>query len=286
MDINPNQNQSDTHSESNNSNNNSAYGPDFSLQSVIQEQREQRRQQQQQNKNNQSSNSVNNNGGITAAVVTDRTVRVFVKNIPNPLIEQFNDQALLNELQEASNGGVDRFTMFSDKTGRYTGQAMCTMKSAEAAEMAIQALNGKRFGNEDPLELEHAKDHGVVMSSRLRGIERDTRLAEQPWRRGDRFGRMYNEDGSLKAQYENHHFGAANNYGIGQGRGGGGGGSGSNSNKNFNRGGGAGRGGGSGSSNAGSAFYRGPATQGGLDGVLDNWNTNNNNNTNNDNNSN
>ena len=95
------------------------------------------------------------------------------------------------------------------------------------------------------------------MTSKLREIERDNRLAEQPWRRGDRYDRMYNPDGSLKDN-------SYNNFGM---RGGGRGGNNNsfgrgNNNNNFSRG-GAGRGGGG---------IRLPTDQAGLDNALANWN--------------
>ena len=173
------------------------------------------------NNNNTNSSQQNNNNQQkydrnAVGVVTDRTVRVYIKNIPFPVIERFDDQALVTELTEASNGCLSRYTMFTDKTGRFTGQAMATFSSAEAADQTIQNLNGKKYSENDtePLLLELAKEHGVIMTSKLREIERDNRLAEQPWRRGDRYDRMYNPDGSLKDN-------SYNNFGMrGGGRGG------------------------------------------------------------------
>ena len=235
--------------------------------------RAEERQQQQQNSETQTSSNNNNNNNQrnrpqqqqfdrnAVGVVTDRTVRVYIKNIPFPLIERFDDQALVAELTEASQGSLSRYTMFTDKSGRFTGQAMATFASAESADQTIQALNGKQYSENDaPLQLELAKEHGVIMTAKLREIERDNRLAEQPWRRGDRFGRMYNEDGSLK----NNDY---NNYILGGGRGGSGG-------SGFGRG---GRGGGSvfGNNNRGGAGRGGmrlPADQAALDSALANWN--------------
>ena len=125
-------------------------------------------------------------------VVTDKTVRVFIRHIPVALIEQAGDQALVAELNAASGGCVTRYTMFADKTGRFTGQAMCTFATAAGAASAIEALNNKGRANagpgEEPVELELAKEHGVVLASRLHEMERDRKLTQQPWRH-DRFGR-------------------------------------------------------------------------------------------------
>lgn len=156
-------------------------------------------------------NNNNDDGNEDTGVVIDRSVRVFIKNIPTTLIERFDDKALLEELNSCTDGAVVRYTLLSDRSGRYNGSAMATFKNAHAANTAIKELHGKQMGPSDPpLELEHAREHAVVLQSKVKEQEGIKRLAEQPWQH-DRFD----------ANNNNTKFGGR---GFGRGRGGRGGG--------------------------------------------------------------
>jgi hypothetical protein len=122
-----------------------------------------------------------------SAIVVDRTVRVFIRNIPLALIERFDDKALLNELNEAGGAGtnsVSRYTLYTNRAGHYTQCAMATFCTAEAANRAIKELNGKVFEDnaDKPLYLEHAKEHGVVEQRKLNHAEAERRLETEPWK--------------------------------------------------------------------------------------------------------
>ena len=92
------------------------------------------------------------------ALVIDKSVRVFINNIPSSLIDAQQGNALRDRCEAF--GEVDRYTLFTDSTGRYTGSAMCTFVSADSAKLAVETMNHSTVDGA-MLEVSFAKNHGV-----------------------------------------------------------------------------------------------------------------------------
>jgi RNA recognition motif-containing protein len=131
-------------------------------------------------------------------IVTDRSTRVFIRNIPLSLIERFDKDALRAELEAA--GPIVRYTMFVDKARRFTGQAMCTFETPAAAAAAVEALNGRVLeGEVEPIEVEMAASHGVVLAETLKEERHLERLHTEQWKH-DRYGKEFFSRGASRGR--------------------------------------------------------------------------------------
>lgn len=158
--------------------------------------------------------ATNSNGGgreVPLGMVIDRTARLHIDNIPLDVIEAEGNEALKSEF--AAFGHIDRYVLFSDRTGRFTGGAMCTFRTPADAREALKALNGRANSDGTTLKVKIAAEHGVVL---MRDLKRQRWEQQEAAARGegvgenadpsalpgadigarDRTRKGYNEDGS------------------------------------------------------------------------------------------
>ncbi|EPY17357.1 THO complex subunit 4 [Strigomonas culicis] len=111
-------------------------------------------------------------GESPVGVVIDKNCRVYISNIPDSRIEQEGTTALRAEFEVF--GPVETYQMFTERTGRFIGTALCTYRSPADARSAIQGMNDKEVDGA-VLKVAPARDHGVVLlhSSRQGFLKRN-----------------------------------------------------------------------------------------------------------------
>ncbi|KPI87217.1 hypothetical protein ABL78_3687 [Leptomonas seymouri] len=122
--------------------------------------------------------------GVTpTGIVIDKSCRVYVTQIPLERIERDGANAMKAEFEVY--GPLESFKMFTDRSGRFVGSALCTYRNPADASMAVYCMDGVEVDS-STLHVEPAKEHGVVLLSgssskshnnrdHSRGFLRDTR---------------------------------------------------------------------------------------------------------------
>lgn len=107
-------------------------------------------------------------------IMVDRSNRVHFSNIPLAAIEADGAEAMQGEF--AKYGPIERYVLFTDASGHFTGSGMCTYRNAVDAEQAIEALN-KSEHHGQMIEVSIAKEHGVIdltgQDRKRRGFDSD-----------------------------------------------------------------------------------------------------------------
>lgn len=102
---------------------------------------------------------------VPLGMVIDRTSRLHIRNIPQDAIESEGADALKAEF--ATFGPIDRYVLFSDRTGRFTGAGMATFRNPADARQAVAALHGRQNTDGSKLIVTIAQEHGVVLTRDL-----------------------------------------------------------------------------------------------------------------------
>ncbi|CBZ27926.1 conserved hypothetical protein [Leishmania mexicana MHOM/GT/2001/U1103] len=134
-------------------------------------------------------------GVMPTGIVIDKSCRVYVTQIPLERIERDGASAMKSEFEVY--GPLESYKMFTDRTGRFIGSALCTYRNPADASMAVYCMDGVEVEG-STLHVEPAKEHGVVILSsgcsgggngqhrdHSRGFLRDT---QRQWGRGGRGG--------------------------------------------------------------------------------------------------
>lgn len=103
-------------------------------------------------------------GKAVLGIVIDKSTRVCFSNIPLSEIELHGAEALKSHF--AKFGPIQRYTLFSDPSGRFLGSGMCTYRNPADAKLAVHQLNRALFDGL-PLTVAFAKEHGVVLTHEL-----------------------------------------------------------------------------------------------------------------------
>lgn len=112
---------------------------------------------------------------MPSGVIVDKSCRVYITQIPTSRLEEEGQNALRREFEEF--GPVESYRMFTEKTGRFIGSALCTYRNPADAASAVEQMNGKTLDNgTPPLEVSFSKDHGVILLHQTnRGKTREER---------------------------------------------------------------------------------------------------------------
>ncbi|CBZ34992.1 hypothetical protein, conserved [Leishmania donovani] len=134
-------------------------------------------------------------GVVPTGIVIDKSCRVYVTQIPLERIERDGASAMKSEFEVY--GPLESYKMFTDRSGRFIGSALCTYRNPADASMAVYCMDGVEVEG-STLHVEPAKEHGVVLLSsgssgggngqhrdHSRGFLRDT---QRQWGRGGRGG--------------------------------------------------------------------------------------------------
>ena len=122
-------------------------------------------------------------GMMPTGIVIDKSCRVYVTQIPLERIERDGANAMKAEFEVY--GPLESYKMFTDRSGRFIGSALCTYRNPADASMAVYCMDGVEVEG-STLHVEPAKEHGVVLLSsssgggshnrdHSRGFLRDTR---------------------------------------------------------------------------------------------------------------
>lgn len=136
-------------------------------------------------------------GMTPTGIVIDKSCRVYVTQIPLERIERDGANAMKAEFEVY--GPLESYKMFTDRSGRFVGSALCTYRNPADASMAVYCMDGVEVEG-STLHVEPAKEHGVVLLSgstssnhrsgdghnrdRSHGFLRDTRWESQHGGRG------------------------------------------------------------------------------------------------------
>ena len=117
-------------------------------------------------------------------IVTDKKLRVFIANISLDDLENDGEDALRTELEKF--GPIDRWTMFINRGGRYTGAGICTFRNAEAASECIKVMNRRHNSDGTMLRVEQCREDGVELASTLQARDRELATLDDGgrWQRG------------------------------------------------------------------------------------------------------
>jgi hypothetical protein len=117
-------------------------------------------------------------------IVTDKALRVFIANISLDALENDGEEALRPELEKF--GPIDRWTLFINRAGRYTGAGICTFRTGEAAAECIKALNRRHNEDGTMLRVEQCREDGVELASTLQARDRELATMDDGgrWQRG------------------------------------------------------------------------------------------------------
>jgi hypothetical protein len=117
-------------------------------------------------------------------IVTDKKLRVFVANISLDDLEEKGEDALRDELAEF--GPLDRWTLFINRAGRYTGAGICTFRTGEAASECIKVMNRRHNADGTMLRVEQCREDGVELASTLQARDRELATLDHggKWTRG------------------------------------------------------------------------------------------------------
>jgi hypothetical protein len=132
-------------------------------------------------------------GMTPTGIVIDKSCRVYVTQIPLERIERDGANAMKAEFEVY--GPLESYKMFTDRSGRFVGSALCTYRNPADASMAVYCMDGVEVEG-STLHVEPAKEHGVVLLSssssshngrdHSRGFLRDTRWQSAHSDRGGR----------------------------------------------------------------------------------------------------
>ncbi|KAK7201226.1 RNA recognition motif (RRM, RBD, or RNP domain) [Novymonas esmeraldas] len=127
-------------------------------------------------------------GMMPTGIVIDKSCRVYVTHIPLERIERDGATAMKAEFEVY--GPLESYKMFTDRSGRFVGSALCTYRNPADASMAVYCMDGVEVEG-SMLHVEPAKEHGVVLLSsgsgsggrrdHSHGFLRDT---QRQWGRG------------------------------------------------------------------------------------------------------
>lgn len=117
-------------------------------------------------------------------IVTDKSLRVFIAGISLDDLERDGENALRAEMERF--GSVDRYTLFTNKAGRFTGSGICTFRTGEAAAECIKCMNRRVNGDGSLLRVEHSREDGVELAATLQARDRElgTLGDDGRWARG------------------------------------------------------------------------------------------------------
>ncbi|KPA86852.1 hypothetical protein ABB37_00901 [Leptomonas pyrrhocoris] len=143
-------------------------------------------------------------GLMPTGIVIDKSCRVYVTQIPLERIERDGANAMKAEFEVY--GPLESYKMFTDRSGRFVGSALCTYRNPADASMAIYCMDGVEVES-STLHVEPAKEHGVVLLSgssgnssnnrdHSRGFLRDTRWQSARGGRGGDGARWLNAGGA------------------------------------------------------------------------------------------
>ncbi|CCW64144.1 unnamed protein product [Phytomonas sp. EM1] len=93
-------------------------------------------------------------------VVIDRSCRVYISQIPVESIEREGANALRREFEAF--GPIESYKMFTERSGRFIGSALCTYRNPADAALAIDAMNGRVIA-ETTLRVALSNEHGVML---------------------------------------------------------------------------------------------------------------------------
>lgn len=97
-----------------------------------------------------------------AGFMVDKSRRIYIANIPDVRIAEEGGNALKAEFEAF--GPVESYRMFTEKTGRFIGSALCTFRNAADATAAVEKMNGLVAAEgTDPLQVSVSNEHGVVL---------------------------------------------------------------------------------------------------------------------------
>lgn len=99
--------------------------------------------------------------GHPSGIVVDKGCRVYLSNIPLSRLESEGENALRSELEAF--GPIEAYRLFTDKSGRYVGSALCTYLNDADAALAVYMMNGKEVEKDEILQASISKDHGVIL---------------------------------------------------------------------------------------------------------------------------
>lgn len=117
-------------------------------------------------------------------LVTDKSLRVFISNISVDDLENEGENALRKDLEAF--GTVDRWTLFTNRAGRYTGAGICTYRTSDSAKECISTLNRKQNPDGTVIRVEQCREDGVELASTLQARDRELAMYtdEGRWQRG------------------------------------------------------------------------------------------------------
>lgn len=98
---------------------------------------------------------------LAAGIVVDKSCRVYITNIPLSRIEAEGGNALRSEFERF--GPIEAYRLFTDRSGRYVGSAMCTYLNDADAALAVHMVNDKEIEPGIKLSVSISKDHGVIL---------------------------------------------------------------------------------------------------------------------------
>lgn len=101
-------------------------------------------------------------GMTPTGIVIDKSCRVYVTQIPLERIERDGANAMKAEFEVY--GPLESYKMFTDRSGRFVGSALCTYRNPADASMAIYCMDGVEVEG-TTLHVQPAKEHGVVLLS-------------------------------------------------------------------------------------------------------------------------
>lgn len=106
--------------------------------------------------------SVRGSRAMPSGVIVDKSCRVYITQIPTSRLEREGGNALKEEFENF--GPIESYRMFTEKTGRFIGSALCTYRNPADAASAVEQMNGKVVEEDAaPLEVSFSKDHGVIL---------------------------------------------------------------------------------------------------------------------------
>lgn len=103
---------------------------------------------------------------IPLGIVIDKSCRVYITQIPVERIERDGANALKAEFEAF--GPVESYKMFTERSGRFIGSALCTYRNPADAALAVSNMNGLTI-DDSTLSVSLSKDHGVVLLHRDSG---------------------------------------------------------------------------------------------------------------------
>ena len=116
---------------------------------------------------------------VPIGIVTDKSMRLHIRNVPLYALEKDGANALRDEF--AAFGAIDRYHLFTDLAGHFNGQGMCTFTNAVDARKAREGLNKKVLDDGTLLIVSEAKEHGAVLAKTIQERERKKSAADEPW---------------------------------------------------------------------------------------------------------